>query len=992
MKTKFYLTKKVFFLLAIAIFSFKNSFAQNTFPATGSAGIGTAAPNAAALLEVKSTTKGILIPRMTLTQRNAIASPVVGLMIFQTNSTPGFYYYSGTTWTAVSPAAGANRNLSNLLSPVAFNSNLTPDSNNKRNIGSTTLTWHNGFFGGTLKIGAYTLPATDGTNGQVLTTNGTGNVSWKTAGGGGGSSQWTTSGSNIFFNTGNVGIGTSTPTAKLDVAGNINLSTTSSLTDGGTQALKINYAKGNFWSGNGGLSNTSGTNNTSGGSGTLNANTSGSGNTANGSQAMFSNTTGTSNTANGFNAMFSNTSGGNNTATGVASLNANTTGNDNSALGVNSLLNNTSGIENSALGSGALFANTTGNFNTASGYLTLGANTTGSDNTAYGFGALNFSTTASNNTAVGFQSLFNTTVGTGNVAVGYQTLFTLNSAGTAANTAVGFQSLFNNTEPGNTAMGYQAAFSNTTGLNNTADGFKSLFFNTSGVSNTAIGSESMFGNTSGGSNTALGTSTMFSNSTGSSNVAIGTDASFFNTTGFNNTAVGNLALQANVTGAFNTAVGCTALLNNTGSSNTAVGEKAMQGNTAGGFNCALGSGALQNGTSGSDNTALGFQSMFNTIGADNTAIGYQSGFNDALGSQNIFIGSKSGISCTNGSFNVFIGFQAGNANTDGSFNTYLGFDAGLANVTGTSNTYLGYLAGSTATGSDNTYIGYQTNPQGSVSGVSNSGSFGFNSIATAANQIFLGNSTVAEIASFAQGIFGLSDGRYKKNIKENVLGLDFINKLRPVTYTLDVDGINKSLGIVPDQTMTQAAAERESQICDGFIAQEVEKAANETNYNFSGIHKPQNAKDFYALNYSAFVVPLVKAVQELSTQNDLLKSQNDSMKSRLSVVEQKLNSATTSGMVKVSIDNADQTTLLGQNIPNPFDHSTLIPFRIPSDCHDASIAIVETATGKIIHLIPVSCTETQLSFDAGSLASGNYSYSLYVDGKLVETKQMMLTK
>jgi trimeric autotransporter adhesin len=61
----------------------------NTFPSSGAAGIGTTTPDASSLLEIKSTSKGLLIPRMTLTQRNAIAAPATGLMIYQTNS-PGF--------------------------------------------------------------------------------------------------------------------------------------------------------------------------------------------------------------------------------------------------------------------------------------------------------------------------------------------------------------------------------------------------------------------------------------------------------------------------------------------------------------------------------------------------------------------------------------------------------------------------------------------------------------------------------------------------------------------------------------------------------------------------------------------------------------------------------------------------------------------------------------------------------------------------------------
>jgi hypothetical protein len=70
-------------------------------------GIGTSSPNASAALDVSSTTKGILLPTMTQTQRNAIASPATGLLVFQTDNTPGFYYYNGTAWVAIGGSGGA---------------------------------------------------------------------------------------------------------------------------------------------------------------------------------------------------------------------------------------------------------------------------------------------------------------------------------------------------------------------------------------------------------------------------------------------------------------------------------------------------------------------------------------------------------------------------------------------------------------------------------------------------------------------------------------------------------------------------------------------------------------------------------------------------------------------------------------------------------------------------------------------------------------------
>jgi len=66
-----------------------------------------ATPNSSAMLDVSSTTKGMLIPRMTHTQMYAISSPATGLMVFQTDNTPGFYYYDGSEWQATLSATNS---------------------------------------------------------------------------------------------------------------------------------------------------------------------------------------------------------------------------------------------------------------------------------------------------------------------------------------------------------------------------------------------------------------------------------------------------------------------------------------------------------------------------------------------------------------------------------------------------------------------------------------------------------------------------------------------------------------------------------------------------------------------------------------------------------------------------------------------------------------------------------------------------------------------
>jgi hypothetical protein len=65
-----------------------------------------AAANSSAMLDVSSTTQGVLVPRMTTAQRTAISSPATGLLVYQTDGTSGFYFYNGSAWTSLSAVAG----------------------------------------------------------------------------------------------------------------------------------------------------------------------------------------------------------------------------------------------------------------------------------------------------------------------------------------------------------------------------------------------------------------------------------------------------------------------------------------------------------------------------------------------------------------------------------------------------------------------------------------------------------------------------------------------------------------------------------------------------------------------------------------------------------------------------------------------------------------------------------------------------------------------
>lgn len=313
-------------------------------------GIGTTKPDPSAILDLNSTNKGLLLPRMSQDQRNAISNPAMGLMIFQTDQNVGTYVYDGTIWQ---PAA---------------------------RVGSTAT------------VGAWDL---QGSNIDATDFIGSKNnfslkfkVNNQTAG-------------LIDHIVGNTSIGHLTLTGL--TSGQYNSAF-------GPTALRYNSA-GSFNSALGVsalLNNTTGNNNTAVGAFALLSNGSGSFNSALGSSALYSNINGIQNAALGLNSLYANTTGSYNTGVGSYSLNENTVGEYNTGVGFGSLQKNTLGNYNTAIGPYANFKNTTGSYNLAIGYNALYNNITGSFNLGLGFNA-GLNNTGSKNIFIGYEAGLNET-------------------------------------------------------------------------------------------------------------------------------------------------------------------------------------------------------------------------------------------------------------------------------------------------------------------------------------------------------------------------------------------------------------------------------------------------------------------------------------------------------------------------------------------------------------------------------------------------------
>jgi hypothetical protein len=257
-----------------------------------------------------------------------------------------------------------------------------------------------------------------------------------------------------------------------------------------------------------------------------------------------------------------------------------------------------------------------------------------------------------------------------------------------------------------------------------------------------------------------------------------------------------------------------------------------------------------------------------------------------------------------------------------------------------------------------------------------------------------GNGSVAQCnnGASAYGIYGISSSGFAGYFEGNVHSTGVITQasdqklkenIKPIDETLDKILLLKPSSFNFKNEYKRMNLPQGEQT--GFIAQDMEKVFPQlvkTVYD-----KQQDSGkifEYKAVNYIGLIPLLTKAIQDQQEEIDQLKEQI----SQLSAVI----AGTANNAMSSKIADLNNTATLYQNIPNPFDNSSSISYYIPSGYHNAQLMITD-ASGKTLKTYSITQSGAGKQVISGSeLTGGMYQYSLLVDGKLVDSKKMVLSK
>ncbi|MEP7319037.1 MAG: tail fiber domain-containing protein [Panacibacter sp.] len=255
---------------------------------------------------------------------------------------------------------------------------------------------------------------------------------------------------------------------------------------------------------------------------------------------------------------------------------------------------------------------------------------------------------------------------------------------------------------------------------------------------------------------------------------------------------------------------------------------------------------------------------------------------------------------------------------------------------------------------------------------------------------------------WTSGTYYTSDKNLKKNIQEFSNAMSIINQLKPKNYEYLTDGKYTSLRL-PKGTHYGLIAQELEQVLPNLVKESKrelnitpqqailpQKGGDTSNAAKSMVTNSEAAKtetiNIKAVNYDELIPIIIKGMQE---QDAVIKQQQQEIDQLKGAIAQ--GSATTSGISSDATAAVVTGAFLKQNAPNPFNQTTTIQFSLPASAKDAQLLVYDQ-NGRMVKSVSLANGQTQVSFNKGSLSSGNYIYTLLVDGKKVDSKNMILTK
>ena len=250
---------------------------------------------------------------------------------------------------------------------------------------------------------------------------------------------------------------------------------------------------------------------------------------------------------------------------------------------------------------------------------------------------------------------------------------------------------------------------------------------------------------------------------------------------------------------------------------------------------------------------------------------------------------------------------------------------------------------------------------------------------------------------FSTGSYLGSDQKLKQNIQDFTSAMDIINQLHPKKYNYRQDGTYKLMNL-PGGTHFGLIAQDVEKVLPNLVkeskfqssyATPAGKVNTDGKLNASSATKSETI-DFKAVNYMELIPIMIKGMQELKSTVDAQQQKIQELQNTIANLKSgnAASSVTSSGL---SVNPKMTSAFLKQNAPNPFKQNTVIQYNVPASSHNAQLVVFDM-NGHQLKSYTLNPGANQVTIDGGSLSSGQYIYSLMVDGKKIDSKNMMLTR